>query len=78
MLVQFNEEFPLHTSYFVYSRGVSLTLLMLLLVRSFSYTPHALFICEVSLTHLMLYLFVRRFSYTPDAMFIREEFLLHS
>ena len=65
---------------------------MLLLVRSFSYTSQAVFICEefllhisgcvylrgVSLTHLMLYLFVRSFSYTPDAMFIREKFLLHS
>ena len=61
------------------------------LLRSFSYTPHALFIREefllhswcyfcwgISLTHLMLCLFVRSFSYTPHAVFIRGEFLLHS
>ena len=33
-----HEEFPLHTSCFVYSWGVSLAFLMLILVRNFSYT----------------------------------------
>ena len=91
LAVQFSEEFPLHTSCFVYSWGVFLALLMLLLVRRFSYTPHALFIREefllhtscymyswgISLTLLMLCLFVRSFSYTPDATF-NEEFVLPS
>ena len=61
---------------------------MLVLMRSFSYTPNAGFSeefllhssgyvsCGVSLTLLMLVL-VRSFSYTPQAMF-GKEFLLHS
>ena len=62
---------------------------MLVLVRSFSYTPHAsfsaakaevgdnrLYSATVSLTLLMLVL-VRCFSYIPLAGF-SEEFLLHS
>ena len=79
LLVQLSEEFLLHTSCFVYSWGVSLTLLMLLLVRSYSYTPHAMFIREdhrVSLTHLMIVL-VRCFSCTPDDT-SSEMFLLHT
>ena len=53
----------------------SLTLLMLVLARSFFYTPDASF-SEEFLTLLMLVL-VRCFSYTPDASF-SEEFPLHS
>ena len=61
LIVLFSEEFLLHSSSWFYW-GVSLTLLELVLVRSFSYTP----------------LLVRMsFSYIPDAIF-GEEFLLHS
>ena len=49
---------------------------MLVLVRSFSYTPRAGFSEEFSLTLLELIL-VRSFSYTPRAG-SSEEFLLHS
>ena len=59
---RFIEEFLLHTSDHGWSGG-SLTFLMIVLLRSFSYTPQAMFI--------------RSFSYTPEAGF-SEEFLLHS
>ena len=50
---------------------------MLVVVRSFSYTPDASFSDEfLSHARLMLDL-VRSFSYTTDARF-SEEFLLHS
>ena len=49
---------------------------MLVLVRSFSYTPRDGFSEAFSLTFLMLVL-ARRFSYTPPDGF-SEEFLLHS
>ena len=75
----FIEEFLLHSKSWFYW-GVSLTLLELVLLRSFSYTPRADFTEEfllhssswfywgVSLTFLMLVL-VRSFSYTPLASF---------
>ena len=63
----FSEQFLLHTSCYIYSRGVSLTLLMLCLsVRSFPYTPDATFSEEFLLPFLMLVL-VKSFSYTPHA-----------
>ena len=49
---------------------------MLILVRSFSYTPDAGF-SEEFLLHSWCWFLVRSFSYTPDASF-SEEFLLHS
>ena len=49
---------------------------MLVLVRSFSYTPDASF-SEEFLLHSSGSFLVRSFSYTPDAGF-SEEFLLHS
>ena len=49
---------------------------MLVVVRSFSYTPAASFSEEFSLTLLQLVL-VRSFSYTHDFSF-SEEFLLRS
>ena len=49
---------------------------MLFLVRSFSYTPDAMFSEEIFFTLLMLFL-VRSFSYTPDDSF-SEEFPLHT
>ena len=58
----FSEELLLHSWYY-FSLGVSLTLLMILLARCF-------------LTHLMLVL-VRCFSYTPHASF-SDVFLLDS
>ena len=62
LIVLFSEEFLLHSSSWFYW-GVSLTLLKLVLLRSFSYTPWAGF--------------SENFSYTPRAGF-SEEFLLHS
>ena len=58
---RFSEEFLLHPSS-CFQWGVSLTLLELVLVKSFSYISDASF---------------RSFSYTPRAGF-SEEFLLHS
>ena len=58
----FSEELLLHSSGYVWW-GASLTLVVIILMRSFSYT----------LTPDL----VRVFSYTPDANF-SEEFLLHS
>ena len=80
LLFQLNKDFPLHTSCFVYSWGVSPTLLLLLLMRIFSYTSDAMFIREVFLLHTLCYnyLFVRSFSYLSHDIFIREVFLLHS
>ena len=49
---------------------------MLVLMRSFSYTPDASFNEELPLALLMIVL-KRSFSYTPDDSF-NEEFLLHS
>ena len=68
---------------------LSVTLLMLVLVRCFFYAPHASFSDEFSynpddtfskvflLVTLMMQLLVRCFSYTPHASF-SEVFLLHS
>ena len=61
----FSEEFLLHSSNWFYW-GVSLTLLELVLVMSFSYTPQSDFSEEFqSLTFLMLGVLVRSFSDTP-------------
>ena len=60
----FSEEFLLHSSVHLFDRGVSLTFLQVVLVRSFSYTPRAGL--------------VRSFSYTPRVICFIEEFLLHS
>ena len=74
--------------------GFSLTFLIVVLVRSFSYTPHASF-SEEFLLHPSFLIMVRSFtslmlvlvrsSYTPDTSFFctprasfSEEFLLHS
>ena len=74
--------------------GFSLTLLIVVLVRSFSYTPRASF-SEEFLLHPSFLIMVRSFtslmlvlvrsSYTPDTSFFctprasfSEEFLLHS
>ena len=88
LIVLFSEEFLLHSSGHLFYWGVSLTLLELVLLRSFSYTPRAdlseefllrassWFEWGISLTLLELVL-VRSFSYTPRAGF-SEKFLLHS
>ena len=54
----FSEEFLLHSSGHLFYGGVSLRLLKLLLLRSFSYTPRAGL--------------VRSFSYTPRAGLVRS------
>ena len=50
---------------------------MLVLVRSFSYTPRAGFSEEFLLLTFIILVLVMCFSYTPDASF-SDEFLLHS
>ena len=52
------DEFLLHTSCYIYSLGVSLTLLMLcLFVRSFSYTPDVIFIPQDFVLHTSCYIY---------------------
>ena len=63
LIVLFREEFLLHSSGHPFYWGVSLTLLELVLVRSFSYNPRAGL--------------VRSFFYTPDTS-LSAEFPLHS
>ena len=63
LIVLFNEEFLLHSSGHLFYWGVSLTLLELVLLRSFSYTPRAGFSEEFPL---------------HSSSWFSEEFLLHS
>ena len=84
-VICFIEEFVLHSSSWYYW-GVSLTLLELVLVRSFFYTHNNIFYWGVSLTLLIYWrvlitllelVLVRSFLYTADASF-SEGFVLHS
>ena len=50
---------------------------MLVLVRIFSYTPHASFQEKFLLHSILMLVVVRSFSYTPHASF-SEEILFHS
>ena len=87
MPVRFSEEFLSDTPHAMFSEEFLLTLLMLVLVRSFSYTPDASLIINISIVVLFSgefllhtscwFSLVRSFSYTPRASF-SEEFLLYS
>ena len=87
MPVRFSEEFLSDTPHAMFSEEFLLTLLMLVLVRSFSYTPDASLMINISIGVLFSgefllhtscwFSLVRSFSYTPRATF-SEEFLLYS
>ena len=78
--------FSLDTPHAMFSEEFFLTLLMLVLVRNFSYTPDASLMGNISIVQFSeefllhtscWFSLVRSFSYTPRASF-SEEFLLHS